>query len=124
LESRNSGKVLEHVVENYLDSNGLRSPGAIKTRQWFEEASIVLLLALAELFLGKIQGKQRQFGDSLVIRTNQRTGQHTFLQNLCCFTKKNLPGDLARGCKCHHGERKWKREFINLLDQAMTAPSN
>lgn len=40
------------------------------------------------------------------------------------MTKQNLAGDLARDFKCHYGEHKWKREFINLLAQAMTASSN
>lgn len=44
---------------------------ADETKQWFEEALINLLLALAEQFLVKIQGKHRQFGDSSVIRTVQ-----------------------------------------------------
>lgn len=44
---------------------------ADETKQWFEAALIILLLALAEQFLVKIQGKHRQFGDSSVTRTVQ-----------------------------------------------------
>lgn len=40
------------------------------------------------------------------------------------MTKQNLAGDLARDFKCHYRKHKWKREFINLLAQAMTASSN